>query len=113
MAPSHTKQEDYRIKSLENLIAVVNNPFRKLPEAEQAAHNEKLQIALEEDERISDAKVPKKPMPIRERVVNWDHPANGRDRAACSTPLMIKLRTNQHTKFDRTPGERAIDDLVR
>jgi len=77
MAPSHTKQEDYRIKSLENLIAVVNNPFRKLPEAEQAAHNEKLQIALEEDERISDAKVPKKPMPIRERVVNWDHPLTG------------------------------------
>ena len=54
---SHTKQEDDRMKALNNLIAVVWNPksreaFLKLPEEERKQHLDWLRSALEEGECI-------------------------------------------------------------
>ena len=105
---SHTKQEDDRIKSLNNLIAVVNNPksykaFLQLPKHEQQQHWKNLRLALEEDERISDAKhgVTKKELTFSEMERLEEQP---KKRAHRQAELAFN-RTSYSSIFDRYKDE--------
>jgi hypothetical protein len=100
---SHTKQEDYRIKSLDNLLWVVCNPksreaFNQLPKADQDRHWANLKAALEEDERINNAKhgITEKELTFadRERLEE-----QRRKRAFAQADYALN-RTNIQSRFD-------------
>jgi hypothetical protein len=113
---SHTKQEDDRIKALDHLIAVVNNPksyeaFLQRPKEEQDRHWNNLRLALEEDERISDAKhgVTKKELTFGD----MERLEEERKQRAHRQADLAFHRTSYRSRFDRYKGESDYDYRAR
>jgi hypothetical protein len=100
---SYTKQEDARIKALDNLIWVVNNPksraaFLQLPKADQDRHCANLKAALEEDERINNAK-----HGVKEKELTFsdmERLEEQRQRRAFVQADYALKRTNINSRFD-------------
>ena len=104
----YSKQDDHNVKALDHLMSIVSNSrsadaLRKRPKAEQDKVRRNLNAALDAAQAASDAKIPKKPLPIREYGLDWDHSLS-QERARQSrvfNKANERLKTNQHTRFDR------------